>query len=40
MKKLLIISATPYSNLVLSEEIKEHFEKKPDLDCKIISLKN
>ena len=37
MKKLLIISATPYSNLVLSEEIKEHFEK-PDLDCKIISL--
>ena len=38
MKKLLIISATPYSNLVLSEEIKEHFEKKPDLDCKIISL--
>ena len=40
MKKLLIISATPFSNLDLSEEIKGYLEKKPNLSCEIISLED
>ena len=40
MKKLLIISATPFSNFDLSEEIKVYLEKKPNLSCKIISLED
>ena len=40
MKKLLIISATPFSNLDLSEEIKVYLEKKPNLSCEIISLED
>ncbi len=40
MKKLLIISATPFSNFDLSEEIKVYLEKKPNLSCEIISLED
>lgn len=40
MKKLLIISATPFSNFNLSEEIKFYLEKKPQLSCEIISLED
>ncbi len=40
MKKFLIISATPFSNLDLSKQIKLYLEKKPNLTCEIISLEN
>ena len=40
MKKLLIVSATPFSNFDLSEQIKVYLEKKPDLTCQIISLED
>ena len=40
MKKLLIVSATPFSNFDLSEQIKVYLEKKPDLSCQIISLED
>ena len=40
MKKLLIVSATPFSNFDLSEQIKVYLEKKSDLSCQIISLED
>ena len=40
MKKLLIISATPFSNFDLSEDIKVYLEKKTDLSCQIVSLED